>query len=217
MPYQTMLANGFKPAISQVFKSPINKIDNMIAAIAPFDGRSLATLVVEIKDVEEKVSQTKFEGVFAVLIDANRKILVDPTIAFRGKKLSENIPELKWLEDEIFSKKSGLVEYEFLGKKYLLLFDTVVSTQWKVVLTLEKEVAFANLNAQTKKLLYLSIGFFILGTCLMLGINAVHEVWRHQVEKKKDEYEFILAHRSRMSEIGELISGINHQLQQPLN
>ncbi len=217
MPYQTMLANNFEPAISQVFKSPINKIDNMIAAIAPFNGKSLATLVVEIKDVEEKVSQTKFEGVFAVLIDANKKILVDPTIAFRGKKLSENIPELKWLEDEIFSKKAGLVEYEFLGKEYLLLFDTVASTHWKVVLTLEKEVAFANLNAQTKKLLYLSFGFFILGTCLMLSINAVHEFWRHQVEKKKDEYEFILAHRSRMSEIGELISGINHQLQQPLN
>lgn len=217
MPYQMALINGFQPAISKIFKSPINKIDNMIVMIDPFNHDSLATLVVEIKDIEEKVTKTKFEGGYAVLVDADKKILVHPDTKLQGKTLSEHIPALQWLEDMSFAKKSGLNEYNQEGKIYITVFDTIDATGWKVVMTFEKDVAFANANAQTKKLFLLSISFFILSTLLMFAINAFHNFWRHQVEKKNDEYEFILAHRSRMSEIGELISGINHQLHQPLN
>lgn len=163
MPYQTAQANNFQPTISQVFKSPINKIDNMIAVIAPFNGNSLATLVVEIKDVEEKVMKMKFEGGYTILIDTNKNTLVDPKSEFIGKKLSENIPQLKWLEDDIFSKESGLSSYTLNGQDYIIVFDTIKDTRWKVVALLEKDVAFANLNTQTKKLLLISFIFFILG------------------------------------------------------
>lgn len=217
MPYQTAQANNFQPAISQVFKSPINKIDNMIAVIAPFNGNSLATLVVEMKDIEEKIKKMKFEGSYAVLVDANKKTLVGPNNELIGKKLSENIPELTWLEDEIFSKRSGLSSYSMKGENYLIVFDTIKDTGWKVVITLEKDIAIANVNAQTQKLSLISVCFFALSTFFIIAINSFHDFWRRQVEKKNDEYEFILAHRSRMSEIGELISGINHQLHQPLN
>lgn len=217
MPYQMALANNFHPAISKIFKSPINKIDNMIVIIAPFNYDSLATLVVEIKDIEEKVAKTKFEGAYAILVDADKKILVHPDSKFQGKTLSENIPELKWLEDKSFAQKSGLSEYTQNGQDYITVFDTIEATGWKVVINFEKDVAFARANAQTKKLLMISISFFILSTLFMLAINAFHDFWRGQVEKKNDNYEFILAHRSRLSEIGELISGINHQLNQPLN
>jgi len=217
MPYQMALANNFHPAISKIFKSPINKIDNMIVIIAPFNYDSLATLVVEIKDIEEKVAKTKFEGAYAILVDADKKILVHPDPKFQGKMLSENIPELKWLEDKSFAQKSGLSEYTQNGQAYITVFDTIAATGWKVVINFEKDVAFARANAQTKKLLMISISFFILSTLFILAINAFHDFWRGQVEKKNDNYEFILAHRSRLSEIGELISGINHQLNQPLN
>lgn len=217
MPYQTMLENGFKPALSRIFKSPINKVDNMIAAIAPFEQNSIATLVVEIKDVEDKVMKTKFEGGYAVLVDKDKRTLVNPKEKLKGRILSEVIPELKWLEDKVYSNEAGLEEFELNGKHYMVIYDTVEITGWKVILNLEKEAAFANLTLQTKKILLISLGFFILGTVFIIIINKLHEYWRQGIEKKKDEYEFILIHQSRMSQIGELISGMNHQLHQPLN
>jgi len=217
MPYQMALANKFQPAISKIFKSPINKIDNMIVIIAPFNNDSLATIVVEIKDIEEKVTKTKFEGGYAILVDADKKILVHPETKFQGKMLSEISPDLKWLEDMSFAQKSGLIEFNQKGKTYITVFDTIEATGWKVVLTFDKDIAFAKANTQTKKLSLISISFFILSTLFILTINAFHNFWRYQVEKKNNEYEFILAHQSRMSETGELISGINHQLNQPLN
>jgi len=163
MPYQTVLANNFQPAISQVFKNPVNKIDNMIAVIAPFNGDSLAALIVEMKDVQDKVMKTTFEGGFTTLIDTNKKIIVDTNNEFIGNKISKNTPELKWLEDEIFSKQSGLSSFTLNGKNYLVVFDTVAATGWKVVIRLDKDVPFANLNEQTRKLLLVSFIFFILG------------------------------------------------------
>lgn len=62
-----------------------------------------------------------------------------------------------------------------------------------------------------------SLILFFLFLFLVIIINSAHEFLRRRVEKQKEEYEYILAHRSRMSEIGELISGINHQLYQPIN
>lgn len=217
IPYQTLLANNFQPAISKVFKSPINKIDNMIAVIAPFDKNSLATLVIEIKDVEDEVSKIKFEGGYAILVDNYKKILVHPNEKLKGKILSEVIPKLKWLEDKIFSKESGFEEFKLNGKNYVILYDTIKTTGWKVILNLEKEAAYFNLTSQTKKILLISISFFILGTIFITIIDKLHEYWREEIEKKRDEYEFILIHQSRMSHIGELISGMNHQLHQPLN
>ena len=217
MPYQAAKENGFKPTISRVFKSPINKVDNMIAVIAPFNYDSLATLVVELKDIEEKVAKIKFEGGYATLLDADRKVLVHPDTHLQGKALSEDLPELQWLENTGFSKQSGLYELNVRDKDYIIVFDTIKATGWKVIMSLEKEVAFMNVNAQTKKLSIISIAFFIVSLFFMLSINFFHTFWRHQVEKEKEEYAFILAHRSRISEIGELISGINHQLNQPLN
>ena len=39
----------------------------------------------------------------------------------------------------------------------------------------------------------------------------------NKIKKVQDEYETLLAHRAKMSEAGELISGISHQFIQPVN
>lgn len=217
MPYQTMLKEGFKPTISKVFKSPINKMDNMIAVIAPFEKDSLATLVVEIRDIEDRVSQTRFNGGYSVLVDANKKILVHQNTKFQGKKISTVFPKLKWLEDEMFSTESGLTQYNKNDKEFIVLFDTIKPTKWKMLLILEKKTAFARLNAQTLKILFVSLCFFIVGTIFIIIINIFYNYWLKKVEKEKDEYEFLLIRRSKMNQMGELVSGINHQLHQPLN
>ena len=62
-----------------------------------------------------------------------------------------------------------------------------------------------------------AILLFLCFILLLIFINSVHAFLRRRIEKKQREYEYMLAHRSRISEIGKLISGINHQLKQPLN
>ena len=172
-PYQMMIANNFQPAISPVFKSPINKVTDMFVIVTPFNGDSAATLVVELKDVAEKVHKLKFEGGYASLIGSNKKILFDANENWQGKTLSENVSELRWLEDEIYSKKSGLADFQLGGKEMVLVFDTVEANGWKVIVTVDKDVAFAHLNTQTKKLLLISLGFFILS---ILGIYILLKV-----------------------------------------
>ncbi|MFT7005244.1 MAG: signal transduction histidine kinase [Sulfurimonas sp.] len=60
----------------------------------------------------------------------------------------------------------------------------------------------------------------ILFSCFIIFfvvINSAYYFLRKNLVKKQKEYEYLLAHRSRISEIGHLVSSINHQLKQPLN
>lgn len=47
--------------------------------------------------------------------------------------------------------------------------------------------------------------------------NLLHTFIHEKILKKQKEYEFILSHELKMSETGELISDIAHQLKQPIN
>ena len=47
--------------------------------------------------------------------------------------------------------------------------------------------------------------------------NSLHNFMYNKIKKVQDEYETLLAHRAKMSETGELISGISHQFIQPVN
>lgn len=67
------------------------------------------------------------------------------------------------------------------------------------------------------KFTFNAIILFILFLFLLIIINSTHDFLRRRVEKENREYELMLAHKSRIGEIGELISGINHQLYQPIN
>ncbi|MDR3346802.1 MAG: sensor histidine kinase [Campylobacteraceae bacterium] len=62
-----------------------------------------------------------------------------------------------------------------------------------------------------------AIIMLILFVLFMLIVNGSYAFLYSRAAAKKKEYEQILAYNSRMSEVGELVSGINHQLRQPLN
>jgi signal transduction histidine kinase len=58
---------------------------------------------------------------------------------------------------------------------------------------------------------------FLYFTAFIIIINASYVFLHTRAEAKKREYEKLLEYNSRMSEIGALVSAINHQLRQPLN
>lgn len=85
---------------------------------------------------------------------------------------------------------------------------------WYIGVIMDKEIIMKESTQRvTSHALWLLLSFALL----FIVINSAHEFLRRRVEDKQKEYEYILSHRSRMSEIGELISGINHQLRQPIN
>ncbi|MFT7003856.1 MAG: methyl-accepting chemotaxis protein [Sulfurimonas sp.] len=164
--YKTAKANNFKPSITPVFKSPKGN-QLIIVMTAPIEGESYAGVVVNIKAIEKRIADANFNGGYAFLINKDHKNIFHPNKELQGKSLGKVDPELKWVEDEIFSKKSGLIEYEIDGIEKIMLFNTIELTGWKVVITLDRDVAYRHLNEQTKTLLFISIGFLILAT---LGI-----------------------------------------------
>lgn len=81
------------------------------------------------------------------------------------------------------------------------------------VVTDKEDILQESRQRVTSHAIWLLLCFILL----LIVVNSAHEFLRRRVERKQKEYEFMLAHRSRISEIGELISGINHQLRQPIN
>lgn len=81
------------------------------------------------------------------------------------------------------------------------------------VVTDKEDILQESRQRVTSHAIWLLLCFILL----LIVVNSAHEFLRRRVERRQKEYEFMLAHRSRISEIGELISGINHQLRQPIN
>jgi len=85
---------------------------------------------------------------------------------------------------------------------------------WYVGIGMDKDKVF---GASLQKIIYHGLALFIGFICVAIIVSSAFEFMRRRVERKQKEYEFLLEHRSRLAEIGELISGFNHQLRQPIN
>ncbi|WP_024956024.1 PDC sensor domain-containing protein, partial [Sulfurospirillum arcachonense] len=160
--YKTAKANNFKPSISKVFPNPLDKKSKVVALTFPIEGESVSALVLDLTSIGKKVLETKIKGGYAALLTQDRQVVFHPNPKFINSSLGKISPKLKWVEDKIFSQESGLIEFSIGGVDKLMLFDTIESTGWKVVMLLEKDVAFATLNSQTKKLLLISLGFVLI-------------------------------------------------------
>lgn len=119
--------------------------------------------------------------------------------------------------EEIFSQTISLGA--FLPPKIIMKNDVITMSKlqefdWYIGVGMSKEDI---MQESATKVTSHAILLFLCFVLLLIIINSVHAFLRKRIEKKQKEYEYILAHRSRISEIGNLISGINHQLKQPLN
>lgn len=77
----------------------------------------------------------------------------------------------------------------------------------------EKQIVLKPLQILLKNGIILLIAFIFL----IAISNSLHTFIYEKILKKQKDYEFILSHELKMSETGELISAISHQLKQPIN
>lgn len=73
------------------------------------------------------------------------------------------------------------------------------------------------LKENMKKTFLHSSLLFVEFVVFVIILNFIYEIIIRKSKKSKEEFEQMLAHKSRLKEIGGLISGVNHQLKQPIN
>ncbi|CZE50733.1 sensor histidine kinase [Campylobacter geochelonis] len=73
------------------------------------------------------------------------------------------------------------------------------------------------LLSNMKKTIIYAIVSFLSFLIMLYFINLIYEFIIKKLNAKKEQYEQLLLHQSRLNEIGGLVSGINHQLKQPIN
>lgn len=207
----------------------LNTKNNMQTTITLMDKH--ATLLEQTMNICTPIQNNQqFKGVVCGIIKTN--LLFDrinklefPQNAYyfvnntEGKILTGiNKPELKKeLEDiiEITMKKDvEFVQKKIITENNVLTLTKLNNLDWYIGVGMSKEDI---MQESAQKVTSHAIFLFLCFILLLLIINAAHTFLRKRVEKKQKEYEYMLTHRSRISEIGKLISGINHQLKQPLN
>jgi signal transduction histidine kinase len=145
------------------------------------------------------------KGSYYLIIDENGNILTE----FNNSSL--NLDEIK----EAFSANfAGSFTKNIHTDKGVITMDILDDFGWYIVAGVNKsEVHEEALEAFLKHAVLISI-FFIIFIVL---VNGSYTFLYSRLDTKKREYKKMLEYSSRMSEVGELVSAINHQLRQPLN
>ncbi len=168
--------------------------------------------VLKLDSIFERIERLNFlHKAYYFISDEEGKILTyfgNNIINFEDdsiKKELENALKLAAIDNSVRSIeiKDNIISLSKFGE-----FD------WFVGVGASKE---NYLQESIKEMTKNSIISMLVFALLMAVAHLAHEYLRKRSEAKQREYEFILAHRSRIQEIGGLISGINHQLKQPIN
>ncbi len=145
-------ASTKKPVIS--LATPIiDKNGNLLGVVG-------ADLSLDELNAKIKSAHLKY-GTLSVV--NNQKIVIGhKKDDFIGKTMSQISPALKNLEKEVFSKKSGIIEYELGGVEKVAVLQTIPSLEWKVLAFIQKQDVYAPVNKQLKTSIAVSAVFTIL-------------------------------------------------------
>lgn len=120
----------------------------------------------------QRSKDIQVEGGYVYFLDANQKILGHPDEKIIGKKLVDVVPSLKPVINELYDKPQGVVEYEYKGVNKIMYFDTVKLTGWKVLVAVDKDIAFKDLAKQSQQLLILSILAIVISLAIIITALA---------------------------------------------
>ncbi|MDR1615308.1 MAG: sensor histidine kinase [Campylobacteraceae bacterium] len=118
---------------------------------------------------------------------------------------------------EIFSKKlikNFSSAQDIYINKGIVTIDNLIDFNWYIGAGIDEEGLNSYFIYRFFKHAAIIFGCFIL---FIIVINSSYTFLYRRSETKRAEYEKILQYRSKISEIGELISVINHQICQPIN
>ena len=173
------------------------------------DGGSFAGVfcgVVKLQNILKNMEKFKLApNSYAFIVTHGGEILTPMKDAALKKQIEDKFKELFLRDEDITSLN--------IGSNFISVAE-IPTLNWFIGAGTdnEKELA-ALLNSALKNALTLLFAF----AALALVANFLHNFMYSKIKNLQDDYEALLKHKARMSEAGELISGINHQFIQPVN
>lgn len=131
---------------------------------------------VDIADFKSRLKEIKVEGGVISYFDNNSVILANSIDGLIGKKIFDLGDGFKPIWEQMQKQKNGIIEYTFKGINKIGVFDTVGLTGWKILVAVDKKVAFKDLIDQARELLILSILAIIV--TLVIIISALIFIFR---------------------------------------
>lgn len=176
-----------------------------IRKLSSFDG--VLCGVIRISSFFKIISQTinYRYGIDYFISDKNGNIL----------KTSNLKTQKAWqdrLKEEVL--KSYFKDYELELNEYFVKVYPFEGFDWQIGVGVKKNSITQN---TIEKFMKISTALFFIFIFLVFAIILTYIFLQKKVKQRDEEYEHLLSHKSRMNEIGELISSINHQLTQPIN
>jgi len=162
--------------------------------------------VVKLQNILKNMEKFKLApDSYAFIVTHGGEILTPMKDAALKKQIEDKFKELFLRDEDITSIK--------IGSNFISVAE-IPTLNWFIGAGTdnEKELA-ALLNSALKNALILLFAF----AALALVANFLHNFMYSKIKNLQDDYEALLKHKARMSEAGELISGINHQFIQPVN
>ena len=176
---------------------PVNKGEKFEAALCG---------VVRIENIFKSIKNfTLAPNSYSFLVTHSGEILTAMADEMLKKQIEEKFKELFLKDEDITSLKIG---------QNLIQVAEIPSLNWFIGAGTNNE---DEISALTKEALKNALNLLFAFVALTFLANSLHNFMYNKVKKRQDEYETLLAHRAKMSEAGELISGINHQFIQPVN
>lgn len=201
--------NSNKPTVNFMPKHAILDEETLNLCVPNYkNGNFVAVLcgIVKVKNIFDNISNFKLPpNSYSFIVNHGGEILTQ----MKDKKLKEQIQkkfkELFLVDEDI---KEIVLDSNFIS------IAEIPYLNWFIGAGTDNTKEIANLlSVVTKNALLLLFAFIALA----LVANSLHNFMYNKIKKKQDEYEILLAHKARMSEAGELISGMNHQFIQPVN
>lgn len=172
------------------------------------DGKFAAAFcgVVKTSGIFKNISNFKLPpNSYSFLVTHSGEVLSPMKDAALKEKIERKFRELFLTDEDITSLN--------IGSNFISVAE-IPTLNWFIGAGTDNEKELAELNrAVLKNALVLLFAFLILA----LTANFLHNFMYARIKKLQDEYEILLTHKAKMSEAGELISGINHQFIQPVN
>jgi signal transduction histidine kinase len=173
----------------------------------------------------------EFKGVFCGIIKANllfdkiKSLNVPDNIYYFMGKEGNIVAQGGGNEDELDEKLAEIRRQKLSGGGYItpndiyidgdiVSMDKIADFNWYIAVGMNWEKIE---NEIIKRFLKHAFIVFLYFVAFIVIVNVSYTFLHTRAEAKRREYEKLLEYNSRMSEVGALVSAINHQLRQPLN
>jgi signal transduction histidine kinase len=194
---ETMQEHGFLQVKTINICTPINRNDEF---------KGVYCGIIKADSLFDRIRLFEMpKGSYYMIIDEKGDILSE----FNNSILS--LEEIKKTFSANFADNSTKHIYTDNGA---MMIDKLKDFGWYIVVGINENEVDDEAMQEFLKHAFLILIFFII---FIVVVNGSYTFLHSRTNTKKREYKRMLEYSSRMSEIGELVSAINHQLRQPLN